>query len=364
MKKIIKLRHILHKNAELSGNEIHTMNILKGFILRNTSLSVIDMGRYFYAVKHNGENCENIAFRADMDALPIDEGKQFEYASNNIGVSHKCGHDGHCAMLCGFALELDKIKCNKNVYLLFQPSEETGEGSKICIDFIKKNNIGEIYGFHNIPAYEKNKLLFKYDTFACASTGIEINLIGKVTHAAYPENGINPAFTISKIIERVKAINEVSNRGLVLATIVGISLGKEAYGSAAGEGKIMITLRGEIQEEYIRAKNNICDFARKQAMEQGLSIDINFIEEFGATINHKDSMDKVIKICENMDKIILNEPFRWSEDFGEYLKVTKGAFIGIGDGEDYPQLHTIDYDFPDDIINTGICVMKGIVENG
>ncbi len=364
MKSIVDLRHRLHRNAELSGCESETMNIIKGFIKENTSLEVADRGKYFYAFKYNGSNSRNIAFRADMDALPIDEGTDIEYCSLNKGVSHKCGHDGHCAMLCGMILEADKMKTDKNIYFLFQPAEETGKGSKICLDFIRKNNIDEIYGFHNIPGYRKNAVLLKYGTFACASTGIEISLKGKVTHAAYPEMGINPSFAAGEIIEWVKALNEKEHKGIVLATIVGVEIGEEAYGTSAGEGRVMITLRGEREDEYNDAKDSLCDFVKKCCEKYSVEFAINFIEEFGATINHSESVDKVIKCCEGSDIMIIDKPFRWSEDFGEYLKITKGAFIGIGDGEEYPGLHTQEYDFPDYIIETCINVMKGIVENG
>lgn len=364
MNNIIELRHRLHQNAELSGCENETMNIIKSFIRKNTSFEIADRGKYFYAFKYRGNHCKNIAFRADMDALPIYEDTSVEYCSLNKGISHKCGHDGHCAMLCGMILEADNMYFDKNIYFLFQPAEETGKGSKICLEFIKENNIDEIYGFHNIPGYRKNALLMKYGTFACASTGIEISLKGKVTHAAYPEKGINPSFAAAEIIEWIKTLNEKKHKGIVLAAVIGIEIGGEAYGTSAGEGRIMITLRGENENEYIKAKEGLCNFVKKCCEKYSLGFEIKFTEEFGATVNHRESVDKVIKCCKNFDVIVIDKPFRWSEDFGEYLKITKGAFIGIGDGEEYPGLHTDEYDFPDDIIETGINVMKGIVENG
>lgn len=364
LERIIELRHKLHRYPELSGEERETMRILKEFIHKNTSLEIADKGKYFYAFKYVGDKCKNIAFRCDMDALPIDEGCEMPYSSLNRGVSHKCGHDGHCAMLCAMILEIDKANTDKNVYFLFQPAEETGKGSRQCLDFISENNIDEIYGFHNIPGYAKNSVILKYGTFACGSTGIKIHLKGKVSHAAYPENGINPSFGIGEITECIKKLNEENHRGILFATIVGIKAGEEAYGTSPGEGDIMLTLRGENTEEYNKAKNTILDSVKKCCEKYSLEYTVEFKDEFSATINHRESVDKVIKCCKNMNIITANEPFRWSEDFGEYLKITKGAFIGIGDGENYTGLHTAKYDFPDDIIETGVKIMKGIVEYG
>ena len=107
LQKITDLRHELHMYPELSMQETETAARLRKFLEDNTGFQVVDRGNWFYAV-HKGKGAKNkIAFRADMDALPITEDHALSYHSRNEGVSHKCGHDGHCAALCGLALELD-----------------------------------------------------------------------------------------------------------------------------------------------------------------------------------------------------------------------------------------------------------------
>ena len=97
--------------------ECHTIKLIRDFLVNHTSLEVVVCDGWLYAVKQGVSDQGSIAFRADMDALPMDEGPKLPYHSLNPGVSHKCGHDGHCAALCAFALELDQITPKRNVYL-------------------------------------------------------------------------------------------------------------------------------------------------------------------------------------------------------------------------------------------------------
>ena len=98
------------------------------------------------------------------------------------------------------------------------------------------------------------------------------------------------------------------------------------------------------------------------AIAQGLSVHIFRVEEFPATINDKECVDKIWKIAHRLNQKVTyaEEPFRWSEDFGYYLQKTKGAFIGIGCGVDYPALHTMEYEFDDEIIESVIGIYKEI----
>lgn len=142
LQKIVELRHILHRNAELSLHEAETDRILRDFLRRNTSLEIVERDGWFYAVKQGAkaadtaDTADAIAFRADMDALPIQEGIDLPYASEHPGVSHKCGHDGHCAALCGLALELEHRRTDRSLYFIFQKAEEIGAGGAPAAELI------------------------------------------------------------------------------------------------------------------------------------------------------------------------------------------------------------------------------------
>lgn len=359
LNKIIALRKKLHEIPERSLAETKTKQTLMQFLQENTTLSIVDCGKWFYAVRKAdvGDRKAPVAFRADMDAVCAKGGQP----------GHYCGHDGHSSILAGLALYLDKGKTelNRDVYFIFQPAEETGQGAKLCLPLLEEKKIGEIYGLHNIPGYPKNHILIKEGTFACASTGIEIRMTGTPSHAAYPEAGKNPGFALAKLLLEVEKLTEQVNEtgGFVRMTLIGMEIGSESYGVSASDGVLRLTVRGErecIFEEYVTA---IKELAKERAKEENLTLAIHEIERFPATENHMDSVKK-LRACaakQGLPVTELKEPMRWSEDFGYYLQKTEGAFFGIGDGEDHVQLHTEQYEFPDEIIETAVRMFGGLV---
>lgn len=354
LKWIVQLRKELHSSPESSMYEHNTKCILMRFIQKHTySLEITDRGSWFYAVKKGTGHEKAIAFRADYDAVTCTDGCP----------RHLCGHDGHSAVLAGFALWLDTVQLEKDVYLIFQPGEENGMGAKICASLIEEKNIGEIYGFHNIPGYDCEEVILLNQTFACASTGLEIRFFGKQSHAAYPEEGVNPANAIAGMIQGMNESIGGEHKGIVLGTVVGIEAGSHSYGVSAGEGAVRLTLRAEYQDEYDDFVSKMEKNAEKLAVDMGLQYEISRIEEFPATVNHKDCVDKVQNAVHKLNRktVYPGTPFRWSEDFGYYLQRTKGAFFGVGCGKNHAGLHTMEYEFEDGIIEFVINLYKELL---
>lgn len=343
MDKYIELRRLLHKNAELSGHEEKTRRILMDFLKENSDCELYPQNGWFYAVKRGGE--KKIAFRADMDALPIAESPDCPYGSADPSVSHRCGHDGHSAALAAFACQ---CRSENTLYFIFQHAEETGDGAKECAKLLKREGIGEIYAFHNLPGMEKNKILCRKGTFACASMGLELIFKGKGSHAAYPENGLNPAPAIARTLLSLDGLR-IGFRAMTLITVIGVSVGGEAYGTSAGEGVVRLTVRGELEEELDVLKERILTLCRKEA--EGMEFTYKIHDPFPETKNHDKCVDKIARVCENFE--YLDEPMRWSEDFGYYLKEIPGAIFGLGAGN-RAGLHTGLYDFPDELIQTAV----------
>lgn len=113
---VTELRRELHQHPEPSNEEVWTKERLIEFLKTHTSLEIEDRGKWFYAVYRAGEGKRNIAFRADFDAIRLHEKNDFPHVSQNPGVSHKCGHDGHSASLAGLALEIDQLGAEQNVF--------------------------------------------------------------------------------------------------------------------------------------------------------------------------------------------------------------------------------------------------------
>lgn len=333
----------LHCMPELAFNEERTKAFIADFIGKNTTLEFHDMGAWLYAAHREGAG-ETIVVRGDFDAVPCDN-----------GARHLCGHDGHTASLLGLALLMEGSIIGKNVILLFQPAEETGAGAPLCCDLFEKEGLTaqncRVIGAHNIPGRSMGSVLLRRGTFACASCGMEIALHGRPTHAAYPENGSDPTPAAARLALKLPVFaSEVSKKHgcMTLATIVGMRTGERAFGVAASEGRLWVTLRSErteALEELIALAGNE---AGELAAEYGLEMDKEFFDVFPATVND----GAMVEAAENALKQAslpyeyVREPFRWSEDFGHYGGFAPSVFIGIGSGEETAPLHTAEYAYP------------------
>ncbi|MGJ7923082.1 M20 metallopeptidase family protein [Neobacillus sp. LXY-4] len=360
-----QLRHELHQNPELSNQEVWTKKRLISFLKEHTNLEIVDKGQWFYAIYRAGQGKKNIAFRADFDALPIEETIDIPYASKNPGISHKCGHDGHSASLAGFALEIDQKGADKNIFFLFQHAEETGDGAAQCVSFIKEHNIEEIFAYHNMSGMAFNTINVIDGTAHCASKGMTIYMEGTPAHASQPEDGANPSFAIATIINAIPdLISSKNNEGLLLCTVVQVNIGEKAFGVSASKGELLLTIRALYEAELDKLQKKLEELALAQGEKYGLKVSFSYNDIFPETVNHKDSSDKVRKVCKDkgLQVVEMKEAFRASEDFGHYLKEIRGAIYYIGNGEDYPHIHTYQYDFRDEIIETAVELFKGLAE--
>ncbi|MDR2650579.1 MAG: amidohydrolase [Clostridiales bacterium] len=357
----LELRRELHAHPELAGEEVWTKKRLMDFLSAHTSLEIRDRGLWFYAVYHSkSANPKKIAFRADFDALPMDETISLPYGSQIPGVSHKCGHDGHSAILAALAMEIDQDGSENDVYFVFQHGEEIGIGGPEASAVIAENGIEEIYAMHNCPDIEENLVVLKDGAMYCASKGMIIYMHGAPTHASTPELGKNPALAIAEIIRAIPSfIDPSKNKGLVLCTVICVEIGEESFGISASEGKLLLTIRGQYESEMDKLQQNLENITKEQAELYGLQYSFSFHDEFPETFNAPECADKVRAACGRLGVPVYDmpEPIRGSEDFGHYLKLAKGAGFMVGAG-DRPQMHTVEYDFNDNIIETSVSVFK------
>jgi amidohydrolase len=371
IKKLQLFRQDLHKNPELSGQEIETQKRILDFLSNiNPDKIIKDIGGYGLAyIFDSGNNGPTVLFRADIDALPITEINNLDYTSTNQGVAHLCGHDGHTAVLCGVANMADKYRPKKGkLVLLFQPAEETGAGAELVIKDPKFNEIVPdfAFGFHNLPGYQKNTCFIRYGTFSSASTGVIIKLKGLSSHAAYPEDGNNPDKCLAELINEFNSISsQNSYDNFVLVTVIHAKLGEIAFGTTPGDATIMLTIRSYQNYDMDKLIQNIKSTLVRVCEKHKISSHIDFTEYFPA--NRSDeycvNLVKESAITCNIDTRELENAFRWSEDFGHFASNFKSAFFGIGSGEKHPQLHNENYDFPDEITLTSIKIFLEIYKN-
>lgn len=333
-----ELRAHLHACPEVSGQERETKRTLQEFLRAHTTLELCPCGEGFYAAHREVDAKKGaIALRADYDALPTAD-----------GAAHLCGHDGHAAALAAAALALEGRKAERNVFFLWQPAEEIGEGARQCLEIFEKEEIERIYGVHNLPGFPFGKVYTRPGTFACASCGVTLTFTGRPTHAAYPELGISPATALGELLTALPALAAPEHyTAMTLCTVIGAEMGQKAFGKAADRAELWLTLRAERDEDLEELERRILTKADALAKENGLEFSAEKQDVFPATVNDPEIAGHVLAVC---DGEVLAEPMRWSEDFGHYLGKCPGAFFGIGAGEDHPGLHTKEYEYPDALL--------------
>lgn len=357
----IKLRHYLHTLAELSGNETRTAAALKSILndLNPVHLSSDVGGTGIIAVFGFHPEGKRIMFRSDMDALPIDEPDEFPNHSTTKGVAHKCGHDGHMAIMLALAIYLSKKQDEMKglVGLLFQPEEETGTGSAKVINdpAFAQFEPEMIFGLHNLPGFPLGSVILKKGIFALSSMGLILRLKGRTSHAGEPEKGLSPMEIFRELLGVLPGLAEFEDDKRAMLTIIHARLGEIAFGTSPGYAEIMATLRGENDETVANMNKKAIEIAQKLCKNKGLEFEHENLEIFPATVNHPGEIEMVRSAALNcgMEIIEPKTPFSWTEDFSNYLNKIPGAFFGLGAGEDHPKLHNPEYDFPDKIIKTG-----------
>ncbi len=372
MNELIKIRHHLHAHPELSGRESKTSQFIADY-LKDLGIRTITRNISHHSLVAEIAGKEEglaILFRCELDALPIEEMRRTGYRSQNPGVSHACGHDGHMAIMLGFAQHLLKNPPGKGkVLLLFQSAEETGSGAEAVLDSGFLNNYPVEYAFsmHNMPGYHREDVICRAGNFTPSVESITIELSGKTSHAGEPDKGINPAVTLAKIITFLSEMEEPEKykKNYFLATPIQIRLGEKALGTSAGYAFVTYTLRTWDNSFLEQKKNEIEERAGKIVKEQrGLDLHLTWSEPFRTNRNHPDAFAIIRKAAtaNHLNFVKKEEPLTWGEDFGLFTEKYRGAMFGIGAGEKWSALHNPDYNFPDDLIEPGVMMFVSIVE--
>jgi len=360
-KEIIDLRHEIHKHPEVSNHEFETSKRISEFINALNPDKEIPLGKtskiFIFDSKKGGKT---VVFRCELDALPINENTSLDYTSINKDVAHSCGHDGHMAILSSFAQKISRNRPKKGkVVLLFQAAEEVEQGARDVVENKEFQNLNPDYmfGLHNVPGKHLHQILIKNGSFAAASKGMTISLHGATSHAAEPEKGINPAMGISKIVNQLNELIKNKNlfSDLTLLTFIYIRMGEVSFGTSAGNAKMGITLRSFENSDMELLTRKAEEIIEEICKKEKLNYNIEYDEVFPSTINDDYCNSLIVNAATEIKYNIehLDTTFKWSEDFGYYTEKYPCGFFGLGSGKNQPALHNSDYNFPDEIIETG-----------
>ncbi len=370
IQQLVALRREIHRFPELSGKEFETAQRIVNFLTPFEPDQIItELGATGVAAVYDfGQPETTIMIRCELDALPIQEINSFEYRSSYDSVSHKCGHDGHMVIVAGLAEWLQKTTFeNVRVVLLFQPAEETGEGAPGILADPKFEDIipDYIFALHNLPGFTMHQIVTTGSEFTSTVQSVSISLHGKESHAAEPENGLNPALAIAELINSYDdiVINDVNNDDFTLITPVYSSMGGKDYGVSPANGELHLTIRTWTPQQMDSLMDKIKTIATEVSQKHHLELELLWFDYFAATKNDAfcNSVIKESAAKSDLDSVSQKHPFKFGEDFGVFTQRYPGAMFGLGSGEETPALHNPDYDFPDEIIETGIAMFKEII---
>lgn len=350
IRKAISLRHDLHRYPELSGYEAHTACLIREWFAElKPDISIGNVAgnglAYVFGSKKPGKT---IMFRCDMDAVMLNETSQTDHNSLIQGLSHGCGHDGHMAIMSTAAAIVAQNRPGKDrIVFVFQPAEETGAGGPAFVadERITQLKPDIVYALHNFPKYRLGSVMIREGLFHLASTGMEIVLTGKESHASQPDHGVSPVKAVTKILRVLEKLDYP-------AAITHIKIGEATMGITPGFAILQGVIRADSSELLELSCQRAVESTKKIAKREKLQAEISFRESFAEVICDPQACQIAISAAKKaeMDIHLLEQPMRCSEDFSAFTQIYPGAMIGIGAGIHHPQLHNPDYDFPDCLI--------------
>jgi amidohydrolase len=367
--RLIEIRRHLHSHPELSGQEYQTAAYVAG-VLSSSGLRVQELvGKTGVVAELSGQGEDNrvLAIRTDMDALPIQERTNLDYASRQPGMMHACGHDVHTTVGLGTAMVLTQLgePLPGSIRFLFQPAEETAQGASWMIKDGIMANVTAVFGVHVFPTIQGGSVGIRYGALTAAADELDITIIGESGHGARPHEAIDAIWIASQVITTLQqAISRTQNPLRPVVLTIGQITGGRAPNVIADQVRMLGTVRSLHPETSAALPAWIEQIITGICQSYGARYEMHYRR--GVPSVQNDPM--LTQIIESAaleawggDRVqVLLEPSLGSEDFSLYLEHAPGTMfrlgVGFPDKQNYP-LHHPQFQVDETAIVTGVVTM-------
>lgn len=352
--KVVQWRRHFHQNPELSFEEFDTSDYI--------AARLQEMG---YEVKRNiggtgviaeldtGRAGRHIAFRADMDALPILEETGLAFESEKAGLMHGCGHDGHMAVLLGTAMILRELRdeLRGTIRFIFQPGEEANGGARCVINDggLKKPDVEAIFGLHMMPDLPCGTIGIRAGHLSATDDEFVIRIHGKSAHSSEPEVGLNAIVVASHVITALDSVlsNNIGPFQVATFSICQIQ-GGEAINVIPDSAEMKGMIRCVEKSDKMKIRARMEAIVENTARAFGGEGEIEFIPGFPSVNNDASLTRLTIEAAERVlahkdDVYLIERPHLGSEDFAYYQEEVPGVMFMLGcaqEGTETGSLHS------------------------
>ncbi len=359
---MVALRRDIHAHPELGFNEHRTAARIAAE-LRAAGLEVHKAigGTGVVAVLRAGAGPKTLGLRADMDALPIDEQTGLPWTSTRPGCFHGCGHDGHVAMLLGAAQYLARNPgFSGTLNLIFQPAEEGLGGARRMIEdgLFEKFPCDRVYALHNWPGLPVGTIATRVGAIMGAADKFVIRIQGKGGHAALPQETPDALLAAATLVQQLNTIiaRDIAPSASAVLSVTQIH-GGQSHNVLPAEVQIVGTVRTFDPAVQDRIEDRMRQIMRGVEAGFAVSAGLDYDRYYPATINDAEAAEDALAVAAKVGTALrAPEPAATSEDFSFMLQRRPGAYIWLGQGRgaETPALHNPQYDFNDEVLETGV----------
>lgn len=337
VKCLVTLRRELHRDPELSFDEHRTAERIEKMLATLKPKSIQCVAKTGVVARFTGKdsNAPVVAVRGDIDALPIQEATEFEFASQNAGVMHACGHDVHAAWAMGAAMLFAKNPAEGDLVVVFQPAEEIGKGAVAVLESGALDGVEAIFGAHVDRRFPVGKVIVQEGPMAASTDTFEIELVGKGAHGARPHEAADPIVASAGVIA---ALQTIVSRKLDPATPGVVSVCSLHAGNAPNvipdRARLSGTLRAIDTKTRAFLKSEIVQIVAAVASGYGVEGHVTFDAGTPPIVNPP---EPIAWAQEAVRALLGEEAFARlpslnmaGEDFSYYLERMTGCFLRIG----------------------------------